>query len=170
MCKQALLLVGLLLTNLPIASNVLAETLSTPTGNIILTVSGNITNTNNEGQAEFDRDMLEALGMTEYETETHWTENRQLFEGVLGSKILEAVGATGDTLTAVALNDYSTQIPLTDFADYPVLIALKQNGKYMRVRDKGPLWIIYPWEQFPELDTNDTRRKWIWQLKAFAIE
>ncbi len=151
------------------STNAFAGSLGAPAGKVILVVGGSIENTNVGDEAHFDRTMLEALGVTELSQETPWTEGRQTFRGVLGSRILDAVGARGDTFTARALNDYEVNIPLDDLRRYPVLFALQQNGKYMRVRDKGPIWIIYPREMFPELDNEETKQKWVWQLSSIEI-
>ena len=153
---------------MPIASN--AAPLGTPTGKVILTITGNISNTNAAEKAEFDLEMLVALGMTEVKQHTPWTDGQQTFSGVLGSKILDAVGARGATIVARAVNDYQVEIPISDLRNYPVLFAMKHDGRYMRLRDKGPLWIIYPYETFPELDTAETREKWIWQLSTMIIQ
>ena len=144
--------------------------LVTPEGKVILTVSGNIENTNSGDKAEFDITMLEALGVSSLELETPWTEGRQKFSGVLGSRILDAVGAQGEVIVARALNDYEVKIPLSDLRRYPILFALKHNGSYMRVRDKGPLWIIYPKETYPEFDKDETYEKWIWQLSGIHVQ
>jgi hypothetical protein len=34
----------------------------------------------------------------------------------------------------LALNDYTTIVPLDDFHKFPVILALKMNGEYMRIR------------------------------------
>ncbi len=146
-----------------------AASLGKPTGKVILTLSGNISHTNSGEKAEFDREMLEALGVTEVRQHTPWTDGEQTFSGVLGSKILDAVGAQGVTIVARAVNDYEVEIPASDLRDYPVLFAMKQGGRYMRLRDKGPLWIIYPYEKYPELATAETREKWIWQLSTIVV-
>jgi hypothetical protein len=148
----------------------IAGALQAPTGKVILTVSGKITNTNAGDRAEFDRDMLEALGDSELALETPWTDGRQVFSGVLGSKLLDVVGASGDTIAARAINDYQVSIPISDLRNYPVLLALKQNGNYMRVREKGPIWIIYPRETYPELDTDQITDRWVWQLSEIVIK
>ena len=161
-------LLALVALLLPVASN--AAPLGKPSGKVILTVTGNISNTNAGEKAEFDRDMLEALGVTEIKQHTPWTDGEQTFSGVLGSKILDAVGARGVTIVARAVNDYEVEIPVSDLRKYPILFAMKQGGRYMRLRDKGPLWVIYPFEIYPELDTAETREKWIWQLSTIKIQ
>lgn len=152
-----------------------ADDLAKPTGEVILTVSGNIQHTNAQddsgnGKAEFDLQMLEALGVHALEVATLWTEGRPKFEGVKAIDVMNAVGASGGNVTALALNDYKSEIPFSDFAKYPVMLALKMNGEYMSVRDKGPIWIVYPHEKFPELDVNLTRQKWAWQLLELHVE
>ena len=160
-----LVLVALLI---PAALN--AAPLGSPTGEVILIVSGNISNKNAGAKAEFDREMLEALGMTEVKQSTPWTDGQQTFSGVLGSKILDAVGAKGETIIARAINDYQVEIPVSDLRNYPVLFAMKQGGRYMRLRDKGPIWIIYPHEAYPKLATSENKEKWIWQLSTMIIK
>ena len=66
------------------------------------------------------------------------------FEGVSLDKLMKAVGANGERVVAVALNDYSSEIPIEDFAKYKTILALKRDGEYMPVRDKGPLFVVYP--------------------------
>ena len=147
-----------------------AGDLGRPAGKVILTISGDIEHTNAGDRAEFDRTMLEALGTSELTVETAWTEGRPTFSGVLGSRILDAVGARGDEIVARAINDYQVTIPISDLRRYPILFALKQDGRYMRVRDKGPIWVIYPRETYPELDNEETKQKWIWQLSSIHIQ
>ena len=161
---------SLLLVFLLLPLSLTAADLEQPGGKVILSVSGNIANTNSGDKALFDREMLEALGSSELKVETAWTEGRPTFEGVLGSKILDAVGASGSVIVARAINDYQVEIPVTDLRDYPVLFALKQDARYMRVRDKGPIWIIYPRETHPEVDTEQYKDRWIWQLDSIHIK
>ena len=70
-------------------------------------------------------------------------------------RLMKRVGASGERVLADALNDYSTEIPVEDFANYSVILALKRNGEYMPVRDKGPLFIVYPFDSNPELKSQN---------------
>jgi hypothetical protein len=147
----------------------LAATLPQPVEHGILTVTGKISSTNSGGGALFDLPMLEKLGVSRLETSTAWTEGTPVFEGVLVSDLLKALGAKGDTITAVALNDYKVEIPISDFTAFPVILAYKMNGEILKIRDKGPLWFIYPQDQYPELKTKQTQNKWVWQIKEIQI-
>ena len=96
--------------------------------------------------------LSEALGVSRTRTSTAWTSGKQDFEGVSLKVLLERVGAFGDRIEAIALNDYKVEIPVSDFSRWPVILAYRANGALLRVRDKGPLWIVYPQDDFPALD------------------
>jgi hypothetical protein len=88
---------------------------------------------------------------------------------VLVRDLLEAVGAHGSEVAAVALNDDVVTIPMDEFSRYPVLLALKMNGEYLKIRDKGPIWIVYPRDQYSELRNPMTDKKWVWQLAQLDV-
>lgn len=138
-------------------------------GPALLTVTGAIERFNSDDAWKADRAMLEKLGLTTLRTSTAWTAEPPLFEGVLARDVLEAVGAKGDEVVAIALNDYVVTIPTEELYRYPVLLALKMNGEYLKIRDKGPIWIVYPRDQYPELRNPLTDKKWIWQLSHLDI-
>ncbi len=144
--------------------------LARPSDAVILTVTGNIAETNGEQSAVFDRAMLEQLGTTEIVTHTPWTEGEVRFTGVRLDQLLDAIGAKGTQLKAVAANDYAVEIPLDEVRRYPAILAMSMNGERLRLRDKGPLWIIYPWAEHPEIDNNGTHPHSVWQLKALHVQ
>jgi hypothetical protein len=146
-----------------------ADALAPPRDRVILSVTGRIERANAPDRADFDRAGLERLGMTEIVTSTDWTQGKKRFEGPLVRDVLTAVGASGTSVYAVALNGYRFEIPVADFARYPVILALKSDGQYMSVREKGPIWIVYPQDQHPELDNAATKNKWIWNLRTFEV-
>jgi hypothetical protein len=152
-----------------VAGPVNAGALDAPQGRIILELRGKISNTNGEGVALFDRRMLERLPQETVITVTPWTDGQTTFSGPLARDLLKLVGAAGKQVEAVALNDYGVVIPTSDFEDYRVILALLINGKPMRIRDKGPLWVIYPWSEHPELQTDVVHGRSIWQLKAMNV-
>ena len=146
-----------------------ATSLPQPAGRPVLTVSGRIAVANQGSAARFDRAMLEALGTSGFETTTPWYDGPVRFDGVRMSRLMEAVGASGDRVTAYALNDYSTELPMSDFARYNVLLALKRDGEYMPVRDKGPLFVVYPFDSDPELQHQQFYTRSVWQVASLVV-
>ena len=147
-----------------------AASLPLPAEKPILTVSGKIGVTNRDGAAQFDRAMLEAIGIVSVETTTPWYKGPVKFEGVPLAKLMEAVGAAGDRIVAVALNDYSAEVPMEDIKRYNVLLALKRDGEYMPVRDKGPLFIVYPFDSNPDLKNQKYYSRSVWQVARLEVK
>lgn len=147
-----------------------AQSLSKPGGKPILVISGNIANTNVGDTAQFDRDMLEALGLETVETANPWYDGRVRFEGVSIEKLMTLVGAKGTKVTAVALNDYVSTLPMEDFKKFKVILAMKRDGNYMAVRDKGPLFIIYPYDSDPQLQSQTYYTRSAWQVAKLIVE
>lgn len=146
-----------------------AGTLSDPTGPVVLTVTGKIGNGNTSGVAAFDLEMLEAMGTAEITTSTIWTSGLVTFTGVRLAKLLEHVDAQGSTLEATAINNYSIAIPVSDATDDGPIIAYLRDGKHMSIRDKGPLWIIYPYDQSAAYQTELIYSRSIWQLDRIVV-
>jgi hypothetical protein len=140
-----------------------------PTQQVILTVTGKIEHTNSKSGALFDRPMLEALGLEKLRTSSPWTEGTVEFVGVPAQKLMEAVGADGKTAIASALDNYRAEIPISDFKRYRVLFALKMNGQEL-ARDRAPIWIVYPRDDFPELQDEKVNTRWVWQLSSLTVE
>jgi hypothetical protein len=140
-----------------------------PKDKAILTISGKIAVFNDGNTAKFDRDMLEALGSSSFTTSTPWYDAPVTFTGVPMAKLMETVRASGDMVVAAALNDYETKIPISDFAEFGVLLALKRNGEYMPVREKGPLFIVYPYDSNSELKSQKYYGRSAWQLARLVV-
>ena len=134
---------------------------------VILTIDGKIAG---GVPLNFTSSQLEALGSASIATSTPWHDGKPAFEGVPMSALLAHVGATGDVAEVLALNNYRTTIPLVDFSDYPVLLALQQDGEYMTVRNKGPLFIIYPFDDFHELRTDLYYSRAAWQVRSITVK
>src|SRR4051812_26052469 len=75
-----------------------AGSLPSPSGPVVLSVTGRIANTNIGKIAEFDLAMLEALPGRTARVSTPWAEGVNAFQGPLARAVLEAVGAQGTKL------------------------------------------------------------------------
>lgn len=151
-------------------SSAAAGSLPKPEGKSILTISGNIANTNVGAISEFDLAMLENMGLQTIETSSPWYDKRVRYEGVSLEKLMNLVGAKGTKVTAVALNDYVTTIPLEDFKKFNVILAMKRDGNYMSIRDKGPLFVIYPYDSIAELQSQIYYTRSAWQVAKLIVE
>ena len=146
-----------------------AEPLPLPRGPVVLTITGDIERTNNGRSAQFDMEMLKALGQASFVTGSEVSEKPQLFEGVPLRAVLENVGARGRSMKASALNDYEIAIPFDDLR-YDPLLVMKVEGKVLTVRDKGPLWIVYPRDAHEVLHDVRYYSRSVWQLNKLHVE
>lgn len=83
--------------------------------------------------------------------------------------MLAAVGAKGTKITAVAFNDYKTEIPADDATMHDVIVARLMNNRPMPIREKGPLFIVYPFDTKAELRSELYYNRAAWQLNALHI-
>lgn len=166
MFKIAIALVAACLMSAAVQAGQLAK----PAGKVILTVSGSITNFNGNGVAEFDLAMLDALPQRTTLTVTPWYVGEQSFSGPVMADLLAVVGGNGDTVKVTALNEYSAMIPVTDLVDSPVILATRRNGDEMAVRDKGPLFVIYPFDLDPALYNEVYFGRSVWQVQTLMVE
>ena len=146
-----------------------AHALDPAKGEVILTVSGAISSTNKKDFAEFDAIMLEDIGTVTFETSTVWTEGVQTFTGVELGALLKALGVQGGQLRASAVNDYAVDIPVSDAIEGGPIIAYQRNGERMTLRDKGPLWIVYPYDRLNEYQSELIYSRSIWQLNRIEV-
>ncbi|MBB4063877.1 molybdopterin-dependent oxidoreductase [Gellertiella hungarica] len=145
-----------------------ASALDKPAGEPVLTVTGAVSQTNDGGNAVFDMSMLEALPGRSAKMETPWTTGAAEFSGPFLREVLKAAGARGAHLKVKALNDYAADVPAED-AELDTILATKLDGKPMSVRDKGPLMLVYPFDQDKGLYNEKYFGRSVWQIKEIEV-
>jgi hypothetical protein len=140
-----------------------------PEGPVLLKVSGKIGHANVGQEAHFDLALLEQLGPVTIQTTTIWTEGVQTFTGVPLAAVLAAVEAQGSMIDAWAVNDYWAEIPVAEAQEDGPIIAFAQNGVRMTTRDKGPLWIIYPYDADDAYQSEEIYARSVWQLLRLEL-
>ena len=159
----------LLCAGLPHLGRAQAAALPAPTGRVVLTVSGKVGHANVGARADFDMAMLERLPQVGFTTRTPWFPEPHRFSGPLLRDVLAAAGAQGTTVRAIALNDYKIEIPTEDVERFDVIAARLIDDKPMPVREKGPLFVIYPFDSRPELKAEKYYARSAWQLRTLEV-
>lgn len=134
----------------------------------LLTLTGTVAG-KPDSVVTFDADDLAALPQITFTTTTIWTEGPQTFTGVSLGAVLKAAGMTGSSLQAIAANDYSVDIPIEAWPANAPIIAHSRNGKAMSMRDKGPLWIVYPYDSDAAYRSELIYTRSIWQLERITV-
>lgn len=119
---------------------------------------------------QFTRSDLEMIGLAAVVTTTPWHDGAVRFEGVSLKGLLEHAGASGTEVVVSALNDYSATIPMKDLAEFDPILALKLNGKYMEIEDKGPLFVIYPYDSDKRLQSEIYYSRSVWQASKIVVK
>lgn len=168
-CKAITITLGLLF-GLFSSQAAFSEDLKAPTGKPILVLSGHIKNHNKGDTAVFDLQMLEEIDGREAVIRTPWTPANSKFSGPFLRKVLEAVGAQGKSLRFSALNGYEVVIPFNDATDLDVILATRMNEKALSVREHGPVFLVYPFDQKEMLYNEKYFARSIWQIASVVVE
>ncbi len=122
-------------------------------------------------RTEFSREDLQALGMTTLRTTNDYIDGPADFEGPLMRDLIAYVGGENAKIARmIASNDYTVEIPMEEFWEYKVILALQQDGKQLSLRDKGLIWLMYPMSQYAKLQDPAFNNRLIWQLDRVAFE
>lgn len=152
-----------------LAQPAMADDLQMPKGEVVLIISGAIGATNLSGEAHLDREMLQAMGLEEVLTTTPWTEGRQQFQGVPLHSLVDLIKPAGKTLRLKALNDYWVDLPLSEALEPGPLLAIHSNGVALSARDKGPIWLVYPYDADEKFRTEVSYARSVWQLSRIEV-
>ena len=148
---------------------VLGQTLPERTGPTMLTVSGLDPNAHPGGAVAFDLAMLQALPTTTIATKSIWTDGLHRFTGVPLAALASYLHLKDANLRMFALNDYSVDMPLSETQPDAPVLAYQMDGALMPVRDKGPIWIIYPYDAGVEYRTDIIYSRSVWQLDRIEV-
>ncbi len=143
------------------------EEISSPKGEVVLTVSGDIGAANKGRTLELDLASLEQMRRVRLETAEPFLKRRVTFEGVLLSDLLAVadVPDTASTVSLTALDDYKVDFKVADVRSSQMLLATKADGKHMPVDRSGPIRIVFP-------DSSSMGRNpdlWIWSVASMKV-
>lgn len=141
-----------------------------PERDVILRISGKINNANQGAEILMDRPTLESVGLVEYSVKDPFEKEERTFTGVLMKDLLELwqVSPDASTLNVVALNDFQIDVPIDLVRDYPVMLALKQDGEYMDEAYRGPTMLVFPYGYYKFKAGTDSY--WAWQIATITVE
>jgi hypothetical protein len=162
-----------------------AAELGQPAGQVVLTVAGDVGATNRgpyddfedgffkhherkfDKAAAFDLAMLEGLGLHEVTVSYDKWPRAARFEGPWLKDVLAAAGAAGKDVSVLALDGFATEISAADVAAYDWIVAVKRDGRYLGIGQRGPLWLVYARRDGKAIGEEDEQR---WPWAAFLIE
>lgn len=168
--RKSRLVVALCLMCVMLGSMCFAGT-AKPAGKVVLTVKGPLANTNAKDGFEFDLEMLEGLGITEYKVKDPWLGNKT-YGGVTLAKILEYVGAPKDIaeVLVIAKDGKEVVIKGADVAKYEIMVATKDGGKAIGSGLGGPVKLVFPYDDNPGLNKEYPKENWNWFVTTIEVK
>ena len=135
-----------------------------PKGRVLLTISGAINATDSVQEYKFDLAMLSRLPQYTVTTHNPWTKGRHTYQGFSALDMFPNLSNSKTIFQVTALNEYMTEIPLSDFSENGAIFATHIDGKPMSVRNLGPIMVIYPFDNREDLKSEMFYGRSIWQV------
>ena len=97
---------------------------------------------------------LDAMEQVSFRTSTIWTDDEVTFSGVPLQALLEQTDTNVTAVEMTALNDYKVVMPLSEIDGTVPIVATRMDDELMSVRDKGPYWVVFPYDDAPQYQTE----------------
>ena len=143
-----------------------AEALSAPTGDVILTVSGDLAAPNVDDTCQFDADLFDQYA-TEQTLDDPWMGDGLAYRGLTLATIVELCGGSADaeTISLVASDGFAGEIATADLMEWPIMLAYQVDGIDLMEETGGPVKLVYPAEA-RETYSDD---QWMWWVEQMVI-
>ena len=123
-----------------------------------------------ERLAAFSRADLAAMPQTQLGTRTPWHNEPVAYEGpsiaVFMPRFLER---DDQPLRLLALNDYLVNAELGMLTGAGAILAIRENGAFMPTSSKGPVFVMFPFDDEPRLQSQRYYSRAVWQLVEIEL-
>lgn len=138
-----------------------------PSGEPIITISGELGATNADDNFDFDEAMF-SENKTELVINDPWLGDGLKYSGMTLASILEVVKApdSATTMTIVARDGFELEIPIEDAQNMDILLVHWNDGKALSDDDGGPVKLAFS-EKARETYLDD---EWIWWVEEVKIK
>lgn len=127
---------------------------------------------NGAQRIELSAEQIDSLPQHRVSTRTNWVEGVHEYEGPLVRDVLALVGVDGKqevSLRLRAWDDYTLDVSADDYFRWDVILAQKMAGNLLTIEHYGPLCVIYPRDQHPELKDSRYDHRWVFMLKSIEV-
>jgi len=122
------------------------------------------------GEITLSREAIAALPQVTL-TERHVSmKEAATFKGPYMSAVLALAKAHGQRITMSALDDYVASADIADIEKYQPILAIEMDGKPMDIRNFGPYFLVWPFAEYPEINTDVFYANAVWQIIRINVE
>lgn len=121
---------------------------------------------------ELSAEQIAALPQHRITTSTNWMTGVHEFEGPLARDVLAMLDLGLEqprTLRLHAWDEYLLEVSSADYYRWDVILALRMDGRLLTLAEFGPLCVVYPRDQNPELFDSRYNHRWVWMLKGIEV-
>jgi hypothetical protein len=93
------------------------------------------------------------------------------FRGVSVSELLKKISVANHVtdVTFVSYDSYQTTLSLKDLLRYPITLAIAKNEKPIARAQGGPLYLVFPYTQYPPLKQKYDSTNWAFYVSHMVI-
>lgn len=137
-----------------------------------------LTITDGKASVDLDADKLGGMKQELVETSVPWLEDDAdskwpkgvaRFSGPTLTDLLNEVGFAGEIVTVTAADGYSIEVPRARLTGDGAILATSLNDAPLP-EDRAPYWIIFPYDQAPELSDEDHESWSVWKVKSLTVK
>lgn len=120
---------------------------------------------------DFTLSELQALTQTELTTSHPWSKQAQQYRGIDLTALLELLFVKQQikSLSLEGLNGFVMALEWSQINGYSPMLAWQENGQIMSRRNKGPLWLMLPFDQVSPIKQADFIHYMVWQLRSIRV-
>lgn len=120
---------------------------------------------------KFTAEEIYAIPATDMITATAWHPSSK-FSGPTLEEIIKAASPDLDFKTArlFAVNGYETPIPAQDIKKYRPILAHSKDNARLTLATRGPLFLVYPRDEFSELKSLKSQDKFVWMVCRIDLQ
>lgn len=113
---------------------------------------------------------LESFPQITFTSFSPWTEGVHEFTGIPLKSFVEQFDPSFTQIELTARDNYQVTFAAEDLMDTWPILAIYMNGDPISPRTKGPFWVVFPFDDYPELQREDLYARSIWQVQHLKIE
>ncbi|OCR02493.1 molybdopterin-binding protein [Oscillatoriales cyanobacterium USR001] len=125
-----------------------------------------ITGQTTKGLQKLDWEELESLATTRVSTTSpHNSKDLKAmlyFRGIAVSQLLDRFGVkpNATSITFLGYDGFSSTVSISDLRRYPIILALERDGRPIPRSEGGPLSLIFPQSEYPQLHQEYAEQFW----------
>jgi hypothetical protein len=133
---------------------------------VVLSLSGRLARPGPDGRVQLNMAALAALPQRTLRACTRWYVSARLFTRPLLRDVLARAGVTDRRLRMTALNDDRVEVPRQDCETCDLILARLVEGPPIWGREKGPWFVMDPYDHPPHRHTAVCCSRAAWQLRS----